>query len=83
MVWNMTKDLLLALGIASVGILGSVLLLYFASLDYLNWWPAGYQLERTGQPGITPGQVSNESLNLLFDSLPSSFCRRFFRLISV
>jgi hypothetical protein len=55
--WNMTKDLLIAFGIASVGILGSVLLLYFASLDRVNWWPSSAQLEITGQPGITPGQV--------------------------
>jgi hypothetical protein len=59
--WNMTKNLVTAFGIASVGILGSVLLLYFASLDQLDWWPSSAQLERTGKPGITPGQVSGNS----------------------
>ncbi|GAQ86610.1 h+ ATPase [Klebsormidium nitens] len=84
MVWNMSKDLLVALGIASVGILGSVLLLYFASLDELNWWPADYQLERTGQPGITPGQVvavmflalvALIQLNILLTRNPTFFWR--------
>jgi hypothetical protein len=71
--WNMTKNLVTAFGIASVGILGSVLLLYFAGLDQLDWWPSSAQLERTGKPGITPGQVSGNSvlvgLNFLFPSV--------------